>query len=248
MNKPHMFWGIDNTLNSTDAFENRRGMLSAGMVYTCDNQWRYTVPKCKELFVDSGGFQVTARWDLEYPYSVETLFEYAERVGADYLAAPDYACEPELHDSTVSNRIGMTVEGHAQAMALYEDREWSFQLVPVLQGYEVEDYEHCIDWFESEGMIRDYMAVGTVCKRDRVKSIHNVLQAIKRKLPDVDLHMFGMTLNAWKDRRLWGQFKSADTAAWNWGCGTQEEKKRALKEYEQKINRIETAIAVQSTL
>jgi hypothetical protein len=118
----------------------------------------------------------------------------------------------------------------------------------VLQGYYPEQYEWCIERFESEGFIRDYMAIGTVCKRDSVDAIHSVLSTIERKLPNTEFHMFGMTLNAWKDRRLHGRFRSADTAAWNWGGGPISEKKQLLKEYSAKVDAIRTRMRQQTTL
>jgi len=248
MDAPDMFYCSDNTLNTTDAFEGRKVMLSGGMVYNISRNFSYTVPECDTLFVDSGGFQATDRWDMSYPYEPKRLFDWAESIDADYVAAPDFACEPELHPSSVEHRIERTIEEHAFAFDQYHEGDYSFTLIPVLQGYYEDQYKWCIERYKQEGFIRDYMAVGTVCKRDSTDAIHNVMTTIDCGLPDVDFHMFGMTLNAWKDRRMMGRFRSADTAAWNWGAGSIVEKRAALNEYSSKVDEIRNEIAAQATL
>ncbi len=248
MNAPEMFYCVDQPTNTTDAYKDRNAMLSGGMVWNLNESFRFTVPDCQKLFIDSGGFQATDRWDMSYPYEPRELFEWAESIGADYVACPDFACEPELHDSSVMHRVGRTVEEHAFAFHQYRQGEYSFELIPVLQGYYKDQYADCIDWYESKGFVQDYMAVGTVCKRDDVNAIHNVMETIEQKLPNTDFHMFGMTLNAWKDRRMWGRFKSADTAAWNWGGQTQAHKVELLNEYSAKVDRIRNKINGQTTL
>lgn len=248
MDAPEMYYGVDQPTNTTDAYADRKAMLSAGMVWKVSDDLRFTVPETRELFVDSGGFQVTSSWDLEYPYTVTDLFDWAESIDADLVALPDFACEPELHESGVMKRIELTIEHHAEAMAVYDEGSYTFTPVPVLQGYYADEYAYCVDRFKDEGLIHDYMAVGTVCKRDSTDAIHTVMETIESELPDVDFHMFGMTLNAWKDRRMWGRFKSADTSAWNWGGQTQAHKVELLTDYAEKVDDIRNQINGQATL
>jgi len=248
MDSAEMFYCCDNTLNSTEAFSDRCMMLSGGMVFNISSNFTFSVPPCESLFIDSGGFQATEAWDMSYPYDPEELFTWADSIGADYVALPDFACEPELHPTSVRDRIHRTVEEHAYGLAQYKDGDYDFQPVPVLQGYYPEQYQECIKLFRREGLIRDYMAVGTVCKRESVDAIHTVMDTIEQELPNTEFHMFGMTLNAWKDRRMWGRFRSADTAAWNWGAGTVVEKKQALSEYSAKVDSIADEMTKQETL
>lgn len=248
MQTPEMYYGVDCPTNTTDAFSQRKAMLSAGMVWKMGENFNFTVPETRELFVDSGGFQAVSSWGLEYPYTTKKLFDWAESIDADLLACPDFACEPELHSSSVEKRIELTIEHHAEAMALYEDGDYSFELVPVLQGYYADQYQYCINRFKDEGFVRDYMAIGTVCKRDSPDAIHKVMETIESGLPNTDFHMFGMTLNAWKDTRMWGRFKSADTAAWNWGGQTQAHKVELLTEYADKVDAIRDKIGGQTKL
>lgn len=248
MQPPRMFYGVDNNLQSTDAYTDLHAMLSAGMVYKISENFSFPIPECESLFVDSGGFQATSSWDLSFPYSVTRYFDWAESINADYAALPDFACEPEIHESSVEKRIELTLEHHAEALAVYEDNNYSFEAVPVLQGYYEEQYEYCIDRFKSHGITRDFMAIGTVCKRDDVNAIHDVVTTVENYLDPERIHLFGMTLNAWKDRRLHGRFWSADTSAWNWGCKTTADKKIALQEYAAKVDRIRNNIQGQQTL
>lgn len=248
MDTPKMFYCCDNTLNTTDAFADLPMMLSGGMVWNINGRFSFTVPQCQELLVDSGGFQVSDQWDLTYPYQPSELFDWAESIGADYVALPDYACEPELHQSSVRKRVCLTVQKHVKAKEAYEDGDYSFTPLPVLQGYEPFHYRQCIQKFREAGLIEDYMAVGTVCKREDLATIGEVLDTIEAELPDVHLHMFGMTLKAWKDTGLWGRFRSGDTAAWNWGGGSITEKKKLLGGYVAQIEKIRGAISSQTTL
>lgn len=248
MDTATMFYCCDNNLNCTDAFQDRSVMLSGGMVYNISENFSFTIPPCDKLFIDSGGFQATATWDMSFPYEPRRLYEWAESIDADYVAMPDFACEPELHETSVMHRVARTVEEHAYAQHQYDEGDYSFDLIPVLQGYYPEQYEACVRMFEQEGLIRDYMAIGTVCKRDSVNAIHNVVESIEQLLPNTEFHMFGMTLNAWKDRRMWGRFRSADTAAWNWGGNTTDEKKQLLKEYSAKVDAIRNQMTAQTTL
>jgi hypothetical protein len=175
-------------------------------------------------------------------------FNFAEQIGADYVAGPDFACEPNLHHSSVDERMLHTAAMHKTALRVYDTGRWSFDFVPVLQGYEPDDYRRCADLFRDYGIDADYMALGTVCKRQRPDKVHEALRVAERSFPDAEWHMFGLTLDAWRDRRLWGRFRSADTAAWNWGCSTTAEKMEKAVSYQEKVNAIRSEIEGQMTL
>jgi len=171
----------------------------------------------------------------DVPYSWREYFDWCESVGANYAALPDFACEPGLHLSSVWDRVYHTVLSHVEALWVYDRHDYSFTPLPVLQGWDPEDYRLCARWFRSQGLVREYMAIGTVCKRKGTDEICDVLSVLETELPNTEFHLFGATLNAWKDDRLAGRFRSSDTAAWNWGASDTEDKKRLYREYREKV-------------
>jgi hypothetical protein len=252
MNPPDMYYGMDWNPGYDGVFDDQHILVSAGVTwYSTNREWfdTMTLPDDYDgLFVDSGGFQATARWNLSYPYTVGMYFNHAEQLGADYVAGPDYACEPGLHHSSTGERVLKTAAAHREAKRVYDEGEWSFEFVPVLQGWDVKDYRKCIRLYRDFDLLEDYMALGTVCKRDNTDEIHDVLRMCERELPDTDWHMFGLTKRAWRELRFWGRFESADTAAWNWGGCTTDEKMELGREYIRGIESIRERIRTQSDL
>jgi hypothetical protein len=249
---PRMYYGMDWNPGYNGTFDGEGILVSAGVAwYSNDHDWftNLQLPENYDgLFVDSGGFQAASRWGLQYPYSIGAYFNYAEQLGADYVAGPDFACEPSLHASSTEERMLKTAAAHRTAKRYYDRGDWSFQFVPVLQGWEVSDYRRCIRLYDDYGLTTDYMALGTVCKRSDTDEIHNVLRVCEKYLPGTDWHMFGLTKRAWKEQRFWGRFRSADTAAWNWGASTTVEKEQMGREYIEEINRIKRQMNTQTQL
>lgn len=249
MNAPDMFYCIDTTGTYDGMFDGERVMLSAGLAWNNPgNGFSLHVPDGREIFIDSGGFQATTRWGLDYPYEPEDYFEWAESIGANHVAGMDYACEPELHDSTVDYRVALTIEAHAHCLATYLDGDYSFQFIPVLQGYDPEDYRECSRRFKQEGLDTDYMAIGTVCKRKDPGAIERVLDVCDDEFPNAEWHLFGATLRTYTNKRLWGRFRSSDTAAWNWGAESKQHKKELFTAYRSKVESYRNAINSQSTI
>jgi len=171
----------------------------------------------------------------DLPYTWRSYFDWAESIDADYVALPDAACEPSLHPSEPIDRVYHSILWQYEAYQDYLHGDYSFDVVPVLQGWEARDYRLCARWMESQGLKSDYAAIGTVCKRRRTDPICHVLSVLEQEWPDTEWHLFGATLRVWKDDRLRGRFRSADTAAWNWGASSTEEKKELYNEYKQKV-------------
>lgn len=248
---PKMYWGIDWNPGYDGLFDGQNVLVSAGVGwYTAwDNDEWFGYPRMpeqsNEVFVDSGGFQATARWRGNYPYTIGKYFNWATQMDADYVAGPDLACEPSLGHSSVEERVIKTVAMHREAKRVYETGDWDFQFVPVLQGFEPEHYELCSDLFQRFGLSESYMAIGTVCKRKDTDAIHETLCTLENRFPNAEWHMFGLTKYAWKDERFWGRFRSADTAAWNFGASTTEEKMQAGESYIEDIESIRDDIATE---
>lgn len=264
---PRMYY-VCTTLGPQEWLDDYHVMVSAGLAWRNpsrpQDQFKVHVPEAATLFIDSGGYQAAVHFRDEYPYSPRQLFEWAEKQGADYVAGMDWACEEseELtsHPSvdvepeniaSIPTRIERCIEDQIEQARVYEEGNWSFDFVPVVQGYSVEDYRYCARRLREEGVACRYMGIGTVCKRAKVDDIRDVLGACREELPHTAFHLFGATRNVWKDDRLWGDFVSADTHAWarntpegNWPKD-KDDKRRSFYHYREKM--ADTIVEIDNT-
>ena len=96
----------------------------------------------------------------------------------------------------------MSIEEHQQkTISRYDDPllryETGCYIMPVLQGYDPQDYIRHIRMYGgrlTEGM---WVGVGSVCKRNfDIRTIEDVLLAIHHVRPDLKLHGFGLKSTA----------------------------------------------------
>jgi hypothetical protein len=224
---PRMFYVVTTT-GPQEWLEGEHILTSAGGAWNNPGTgFKMWIPdETESLFVDSGGFQSTVHWGGEFPYSATDLFEWAEEIGADYVAGMDLACEraedlANIYDDleadeidTISERVEKTIDNQLLQNRVYREGDWSFEFVPVVQGYQPSDYRYCARRLRNANVANDYMAIGSVCKRDSIDDIWKVLRAMKDELPHTEWHLFGATRNVWKATQFWGQFASGDTHAW----------------------------------
>lgn len=256
---PTMFFCMDTTGGYDGEFAGENALVSAGLAYRNPGSGMFNihVPDAESLMVDSGGFQAATRWNGaragerglhgRYPYSPQELHEWADEIGADVVAGMDVACEDahELFDmekgyiwpGDYQDRMFESLDNQLRQRRVYEAGDYDHEFMPVIQGKEVEDYENFIDLMQGEGLDRyDKLAIGTVCKRTNRDGILEVVRTVRDHYPEKYIHLFGATLNVWKDRRFHGWFDSSDTAAWNWGAVSKEHKKELYREYRRKVD------------
>lgn len=178
-------------------------MFSAYGFWDNDKQaWRRG--KFKTFFglrwLDCGGFTMLNQFD-DYPFSVVNYANLVVRLQPHYYATMDYPCEPEISRALglLSNRerIGATVR-NAVALAEYE-KELPGQMVPVIQGYTVDEYLECLRLHVQAGTVRDYMAVGSMCRRISDSELGNLIPAIYYAAQEAGctkLHYFGLKLSS----------------------------------------------------
>lgn len=175
------------------------------------------MPKTTQnLFLDSGGYQAFTRFS-GYPFNVEQYARYVERVKPTFVATMDYPCEKELTllDSR-KDRVKETVNNAVELVDLEATMGFDAEVVPVIQGYLIEDYMHCISLYNEVGLCLEHVAVGSLCKRKNSKEIRDILLAIRYSLPNSKIHAFGLTLSALKDLAIVQSINSFDTQAWLW--------------------------------
>lgn len=181
---------------------------------TRDNQpWR----GIGRLFIDSGGYSFMLGKG-EYGTSPQQYVEYLREVSPNRYALRDYPCETEVleqHDRSVAEHQRMTTEAHKELLSIIERRDVPGEWYPVVQGWEKEQYLEHLDDLESEGLIDDRLAIGTVCGREDVAEVREIVRAIASKVgEDVALHGFGVKRPAILDSdEMVGLLDSADSKA-----------------------------------
>ncbi len=179
-----------------------------------------------EWIMDSGAFSTIATHG-GYPDSPDAYAVQIRRfaAGGQYesgtlLAAvsQDYMCEPVMLAKT-----GLTIAEHQRLTIERYDAllrcETGVYIMPVLQGYQPEDYVSHIQQYGSRLSIGAWVGVGSVCKRNANPcAIFEVLAAIKMERPDLRLHGFGLKTIALADGNIRELLHTADSMAWSYAA------------------------------
>lgn len=157
---------------------------------------------CSSVFVDSGAFTELEK-NACYPDAPEVYAGHLHRLWTDGVvnivvaSTQDYMCEPFMLAKTgltVLDHQRLTIERYDAILAeLYRlfDGPPPFEFMPVLQGFEVEDYLRHIEMYGDRLTPGMWVGVGSVCKRQGDASvIEALLLAIKEVRPDLRLHGF----------------------------------------------------------
>jgi hypothetical protein len=173
--------------------------------------------------LDSGGFSelsLFGQWRTSPAEYVAATARYDAEIGRlDWAAPQDWMCEP-----FITAKTGLTVLEHQRrtvANLLDLSARWpgvsdaECPFMPVLQGWQVEDYLRCAQMYEDAGVrLAEYpvVGVGSVCRRQATAEIAAVFRRLHREL-DVDLHGFGVKTGG---LAVYGQhLLSADSMAWS---------------------------------
>lgn len=197
-----------------------------------------------DWILDSGAFTEISKYG-QYRHGVE---EYAAEIkrwrsNGNLLAAvsQDYMSEPWIVE-----RTGLTVEIHQQLTIERYDALLKFDvggvyILPVLQGYEPQDYVRHIRMYGDRLAPGAWVGVGSVCKRNGdPRAIENVLLAIKGERPDLRLHGFGLKSTALSSWIVTELLHTADSMAWSFHArinGRNGNDWREAKSWTDKINR-----------
>ncbi len=130
--------------------------------------------------------------------------------------AQDYMCEPWITAKTglsVLQHQELTVYRYDDLMA--EDVAGVY-ILPVLQGYEPEEYVHHVRMYGSRLKLGAWVGVGSICKRNASpRAVEAVLLAIHAVRPDLRLHGFGLKATALRSALVFDLLTTADSMAWS---------------------------------
>lgn len=189
----------------------------------------------KSLMIDSGMISAMKKGQLDWLNNHDLLVEWAQKLEPEYVVALDCPSEPEM-----LKKIGIdvvqarrrTVE-NAEKMLYETGLPENTKKVYVVQGWNLSDYEACIDEFRKLGIFdlnpRPLIGIGSVCMRrpnwkrknpdeTPVPDLYEVAQFVRNKIyGDVPLHCFGIGATEWVTQMSkWGitSFDSG-TSSWN---------------------------------
>lgn len=210
---------------------------------------------CPEVLIDSGAF---TELDLygEYRAPVEAYAQALYRLHIRSVAkiavavAQDYMCEAfmlERTGLTISVHQRLTIErydGLISELDRLSDGACPFPVMPVLQGYDPEDYARHLDAYGDRLKPGMWVGVGSVCKRNGTpEAIVKVLWRIRRERPDLQLHGFGVKRTALLHPGVREMLDTADSMAWSYAARKQGRNAHDLNEARSFIERV-TAAAI----
>lgn len=164
-------------------------------------------------FCDSGGF-VFGRKHGSFPFGTAEYAAWLELMQPDVAACLDLPCEAEIagDDAEVARRQAWTLEAAADLMARPAPWRW----LPVIQGRELRHYIKHARAYKAAGLVREYMGIGSLCRRSSIREIRAIVATLADELPGVRFHLFGVALRLLTGRiALPPATLSLDSASWN---------------------------------
>lgn len=185
---------------------------------------RKTLPKARVHWaLDSGGFSelsLYGEWRTTPQEYVTAVRRYDDEIGELGWAAPqDWMCEPFMLAKTgltIAEHQRRTVANFVQLQDLWGDESES-PFMPVLQGWDRDDYLRCWDLYDAAGIdVRNYpvVGVGSVCRRQATDEIGEIMQALRQLDEGLPIHGFGVKKQGLE--RYGVHLNSADSMAWSY--------------------------------
>lgn len=197
---------------------------------------RTTLPRCRRYraqvpwAMDSGGFtelQRHGRWTISAAAYADLAATVVADVGSvSWVAPQDWMCEPQM---IAGGRIGpLTFVGTGLSLAEHQDRTVTNLLelralapdvpfIPVLQGYELDDYLACVDMYRSAGVdltAEPVVGIGSICRRQAMSEAVTIVRTVAEA--GIRLHGFGFKQAG--IAAAWPWLHSADSLAWSYNA------------------------------
>lgn len=192
---------------------------------------RRTFPKAIAPWaLDSGGFTELrdhGRWRITPEQYAAEVRRYRDEIGMlDWAAPMDWMCEPWVINGGV--RGGQRFHGTFLSVREHQERTVAnlvqlreiapdLPFIPVLQGWEVQDYLDCVNLYAEAGidLTREpVVGLGSVCRRQATAEIAALVSALSEL--GLRLHGFGVKTAGVAD--YGDQLLSSDSMAWSFGA------------------------------
>lgn len=201
--------------------------------------WQAVVP----WFVDSAGFtelQQHGRWRTSAAEHADRCSAIVERVGmVEHVSPQDWMCEPIVIAGGTVRIAGrlQTFAGTGLSIAEHQERTVAnfvelsalapgLPWVPVLQGWELDDYIRCAEMYEAAGVdlaAAPLVGVGSVCRRESTPDAVGIIRGIAEL--GFRLHGFGFKQEG--IGACWPWLASADSMAWSYNARNEARRARA---------------------
>lgn len=167
--------------------------------------------------LDSGGFtelSMFGRWETTLDEYVADVRRFKRDIGRlDWVSPQDWMCEPHMLDLT-----GKTVAAH-QVLTVDNFLRLREKLgplvIPVLQGWEFDDYLRCVELYAAAGVdltAEQIVGVGSVCRRQNTAEAGQIFRA----LAALGLRLHGFGVKATGLQSYADALASADSMAWSY--------------------------------
>lgn len=167
--------------------------------------------------LDSGGFSelsLFGKWTIDARPYVAEVRRYRDEVGRmDWAAIQDWMCEPWILEKTgltIAEHQRRTIDSYAELLSLAPEVPW----VPVLQGWESDDYLRHRDEYAARGFDLsklEHVGVGSVCRRQGTQFGVRLMQ--RMFLHGISVHAFGYKKTGLAASHSF--LRSADSMAWS---------------------------------
>lgn len=171
--------------------------------------------------LDSGGFtelNLYGEWRTTPEEYAASVRRYSDELGGIAWASPqDWMCEPWVLAKTglsVAEHQSRTVENFLTLRALAPE----LPFIPVLQGWEVDDYHRHVEQYAAAGIdlrAERVVGIGSVCRRQATGAIAGVFDSLMSE-HGMSMHGFGVKsagLAQYADA-----LTSADSLAWSYAA------------------------------
>lgn len=181
----------------------------------------FAISTAQRWALDSGAFTALTSDNPNHPWHLDTdsygglVTRLVDDMGRmpDFVAPQDMPCEPAVRERTgltTRQHIEITVENFVYLRENFPFIPW----IPVIQGWEPEDYLYCAELYEAAGvrLADEYrVGIGSICRRASVPGIVRVIELFAGR--GYRMHGFGVKASALPV--IGHLLASADSYAWS---------------------------------
>lgn len=174
-----------------------------------------------KLMIDSGAYDLLIRGELDdFPFTPKEYVNGIKNmeIKPDYIVSMDYICSPE--DVNKNKELIKKTIKNAEVLRKEIKNSDNLCLIPVVQGYYVDDYLFCLREMIKKKIVKsgDFIGIGSLAARKKVQAPREIILSIKNELKrnkiSAKIHCFGLNLNIIKDFRTFNAIDSIDSLAW----------------------------------